>query len=147
MQSQLIWFFSHPLFPFLFRCCTMNSSSTKVQAELLTISIHLLFFLPHPHTHTHTHTHTHSLSLSLSYLTLIVSFKFARTHTGLKVRTTTESGVKSTEEAVLVKLASLHPLPNIILQHRSLTKLLSTYLGAAYMYSGTNRDRFLFRNF
>ena len=40
----------------------------------------------------------------------------------------TAGGVKSTCEAVLVKLADLHPLPNIILQHRHLTKYRTTYV-------------------
>ena len=50
--------------------------------------------------------------------------KLAIPTTGLKK---TASGGISTNEAVLEKLAPKYPLPNIILQNRSLTKLKSTY--------------------
>lgn len=40
----------------------------------------------------------------------------------------TEGGVKSTNESVLLKLTSCHPLPAIILQHRQMTKYKSTYV-------------------
>ena len=46
---------------------------------------------------------------------------------GLPVLKKTPKGDPSTAEEVLEKLAATHPLPSIVLQHRSLSKLRSTY--------------------
>lgn len=47
----------------------------------------------------------------------------------------------STDEENLIKLRHLHPLPNIILEHRMLSKLMSTYLGMVIFYYGkVNND-------
>ncbi|MGP1928803.1 MAG: DNA polymerase I [Arsenophonus sp. NC-WZS1-MAG3] len=53
----------------------------------------------------------------------------------------TPSGTPSTNEKVLEKLAFIHELPKIILQHRSLLKLKSTYIDKLPMmiYSKTKR--------
>ncbi len=40
----------------------------------------------------------------------------------------TSNGHKSTDEAALLALGDLHPLPGIILMHRRLSKLCSTFL-------------------
>ena len=47
---------------------------------------------------------------------------------GLPVVKKTASGTPSTDEEVLSELALNYPLPKIILEHRRLTKLKSTYL-------------------
>ncbi|MBN4842180.1 DNA polymerase I, partial [Citrobacter braakii] len=46
---------------------------------------------------------------------------------GLPVVKKTATGAPSTDEEVLEKLAEDYPLPAIVLQHRSLSKLKSTY--------------------
>ncbi len=46
---------------------------------------------------------------------------------GLRVIKKTPAGVPSTDEEVLSELALDHPLPKLILEHRSLAKLKSTY--------------------
>ena len=48
---------------------------------------------------------------------------------GLPVKKTTKSG-PSTDQSVLEQLASLHPLPDLILEYRSFSKLKSTYVDA-----------------
>ncbi len=48
---------------------------------------------------------------------------------GLPVKKTTKSG-PSTDQSVLEQLAALHPLPELILEYRSFSKLKSTYVDA-----------------
>ena len=48
-------------------------------------------------------------------------------HLGLPVRKKTASGTPSTDEEVLEKLAADYPLPKMLLEHRALSKLRSTY--------------------
>jgi DNA polymerase-1 len=48
---------------------------------------------------------------------------------GLPVKKTTKSG-PSTDQSVLEQLAPLHPLPDLILEYRSFSKLKSTYVDA-----------------
>lgn len=50
------------------------------------------------------------------------------TKLGLPVKKKTSSGAPSTDEEVLTELALDYPLPQLILEHRRLTKLRSTYL-------------------
>nr|XP_054765668.1 DNA polymerase nu-like [Lytechinus pictus] len=47
---------------------------------------------------------------------------------GQKLQRTNVQNLKSTSEAVLHKLKSLHPLPELVLNHRQLVKLKSTYI-------------------
>ena len=47
---------------------------------------------------------------------------------------TTATKEKSTSEACLLKIADLHPLPRIILNHRRLSKLKSTYIDGLQQY-------------
>ena len=50
------------------------------------------------------------------------------TKLGLPIKKKTSSGTPSTDEEVLTELALDYPLPKLILEHRRLTKLRSTYL-------------------
>ena len=50
------------------------------------------------------------------------------TELGLPAKKKTSSGTPSTDEEVLTELALDYPLPKLILEHRRLTKLKSTYL-------------------
>ncbi len=50
------------------------------------------------------------------------------TKLGLPVKKKTSSGTPSTDEEVLTELSLDYPLPKLILEHRRLTKLRSTYL-------------------
>lgn len=49
---------------------------------------------------------------------------------GLDVKKRTKTGVPSTDHEVLVELAKYHELPDLILKHRALSKLKSTYVDA-----------------
>lgn len=49
---------------------------------------------------------------------------------GLSILEKTPTGMPSTSESVLSQLAELHPLPGLLLEHRSLAKLKSTYVDA-----------------
>ncbi|MEC8063396.1 MAG: DNA polymerase I [Pseudomonadota bacterium] len=49
---------------------------------------------------------------------------------GLSVLEKTPTGMPSTSESVLSQLAEIHPLPGLLLEHRSLAKLKSTYVDA-----------------
>ena len=51
-----------------------------------------------------------------------------------KVSRTATNREKSTSEACLLKLKDIHPLPRIILAHRRLTKLKSTYVDGLHHY-------------
>jgi DNA polymerase-1 len=59
----------------------------------------------------------------------------------LPVRKKTPTGEPSTDEEVLAELALDHPLPKLILEHRALSKLKSTYTDKLpkSVYSGTGR--------
>ncbi len=46
------------------------------------------------------------------------------------IKKTTSRGAYSTDQEVLMALAQLHPVPALIMKHRELTKLKSTYLDA-----------------
>ena len=60
---------------------------------------------------------------------------------GLPVRAKTPKGQPSTAESVLQELAFEHDLPKLILDHRAMSKLKSTYTDAlpACVNSGTGR--------
>ncbi len=51
----------------------------------------------------------------------------------------TGSGELSTDEATLTKLKDEHPLPGLILEHRQLAKLLSTYVEGALLGNMVSR--------
>ncbi|MXP67960.1 DNA polymerase I [Pantoea sp. Aalb] len=65
-----------------------------------------------------------SFNLSSTKQLQVILFNNKNTHLTRK----TPSGATSTSEAVLEKLALHYPLPKIILKHRSLLKLKSTYI-------------------
>lgn len=52
----------------------------------------------------------------------------------------TEQGAKSTSETVLCQLKPFHPLPDIVLQHRHLQKIKSTYVDGLLQFVKKNHD-------